>query len=79
MPQPSLDELTPAERRFLDLLAPIGLDWLTTRAEFRQRHGHKLYAGLGEVIPLPLSTAFSAAPLEFAMHNDHRVLDLPPE
>jgi hypothetical protein len=79
MTQSAVSELAPDERKFLELVAPIGLDWLTTRVEFRQRHGHKSYAGLGEVIPLEPSAALSDSTLEFVMYDDHRALDLPPE
>lgn len=77
--QPITSEVTPAERRFLNLIAPLGVDWLTTRDEYRQRHGVSSYYGWQDVIALPPSSAVSRSPLTFVMYADPSVLDLCPE
>ncbi|HEX2875483.1 MAG TPA: hypothetical protein VHP33_29730 [Polyangiaceae bacterium] len=77
--QPITSEVTPAERRFLDLVAPLGVDWLTTREEYRQRCGISSYYGWSDVIALPPSSAVSRSPLTFVMYADPNVLDLCPE
>jgi hypothetical protein len=63
----------------LDLVAPLGVDWLTTRNEYRQRHGVSSYYGWRDVIALPPSSAVSRAPLTFVMYADDEVIDLCPE
>lgn len=77
--QPITSEVTPAERRFLDLVAPLGVDWLTTRDAYRQRYGVSSYYGWHDVIALPPSSAVSRSPLTFVMYADSHVLDLCPE
>ena len=54
--------MTPDERRF-DLIAPTGLDWLTTRADFARRHGVTDYYRFENVVALPPSSVLSDAPL----------------
>ena len=77
--QPITSAVTPAERRFLDTAAPLGVDWLATRNEYRERYGVSSYFGWREVIALPPSSAFSESPLTFVMYADNDVLDLAPE
>src|SRR5687768_5922370 len=76
---PLTDELTADEQRFLERMAPIGLDWLTTRSEFAARHGVTSYYGWADVVALPPSSALTATPLQFMLHADERVMDLVPE
>lgn len=67
------------ELRFLQLVAPVGVDWLTTRDDFRSRFGVSSYHGWQDVIALPPSTALTRSPLAFVMYADDHVIDLPPE
>jgi hypothetical protein len=77
--EPRRDELTSDERRFLDLLAPTGLDWLATRADFAARHGISRYYDRDDVVALPASSAISEASLTWHMYAWPHLMDLPPE
>ena len=74
---PRPDQLDPAESRFLEIVAPMGLDWRTTRADFEARHGRTPYRHW-TMIALPPSRALSDTPLVFRMYTDWD-MDLPPE
>jgi hypothetical protein len=74
---PRPDQLDPAESRFLELVAPMGLDWRTTRAEFEARHGRTPYRSR-TTIALPPTRSLSDTPLVFRMYTDWG-MDLPPE
>jgi hypothetical protein len=76
---PLTRDVSLVERRFLDLVAPLGVDWLATRADYRSRFGVSSYHGWRDIIALPPSTALSRAPLAFVMYADDNVLDLAPE
>jgi hypothetical protein len=71
--------MTKEELFFLAKVAPLGLDWLTTRETYRQRFGVRRYADWADVIELPPSSALSETPLQFRMYADQRAMDLPPE
>ena len=75
--EPRPEQLDPAESRFLELVAPMGLDWRTTRAEFEARHGKTPYRSW-PMIALPPTRALSDTPLVFRMYTDG-AMDLPPE
>jgi hypothetical protein len=77
--EPLPEQLTAQERWFLERVAPMGLDFLATRQQYRQRLGVSSYHGWKDVIALPASNALSASPLCFVMYADDDVSDLPPE
>jgi hypothetical protein len=77
--EPRRDEMTREERRFLDLVAPSGLDWLTTRNDFARRHGVTNFYDFAQVVALPASDALSESPLTFHMYAEPSAMDLPPE
>lgn len=77
--QPLPEQLTAEERWFLERVAPMGLDFLTTRQQYQERLGVSSYHGWQDVIALPESRVLSASPLRFVMYADEAVLDLPPE
>ena len=68
--QPLWDELGADEKKLLELLSPLGLDWVTTCGEFAQRLGVTRYFDWRDVVALPPSTALSDAPLTFCMYAD---------
>lgn len=74
-----LDELLPEERHFLKLVAPLGLDWRTSRGKFAARYGITTTPGCIDTILLPPSTALSREPLQFAVHYRAKWADIPPE
>ena len=65
---PLRDELTADERRFLALVAPLGLDWLTPRAEYAARFGVTRPYDWQDVVELPYCAALSDTELSFAMY-----------
>lgn len=77
--EPLRSELTAEEQHFLDLVAPIGIDWITTRQDLAGRFGISRYCDCDDVVALPPSNALSDAPLEWRMYADPAVMDLPPE
>lgn len=82
MYEPLPTQLTSDEKRFLQLVAPMGLDWLATRTEFAARYGVTRYYDWADAVALPYTTALTATPLQFRMYaNEHvaQVMDLPPE
>jgi len=62
------EELTADERRFLALVSPLGLDWLTSRADYAARFGVTRPYDWQDVIELPPRAALSDTALSFAMY-----------
>lgn len=79
MYEPRADELSERERWFLAKVAPLGLDFLTTRQRYQERFGVSSYHGWKDVVALPASRALTEVPLVFAMYADEDLLDLAPE
>lgn len=77
LPDPS--ELDDAERQFLRLVAPLGLDFLTTRQQYLSRYGGSRYHDWADTVTLPASRSLSDDALSFHMYADPALLDLPPE
>lgn len=67
------------EQYFLDRVAPLGLDWRTTRAEFRNSYGVTSYYGWKDVVPLPDSAVLTDVPLKYYFYWEDHSSDLPPD
>lgn len=65
---PLPDELTADERRFVALVSPFGLDWLTPRSDYAARFGVTRPYDWQDVIELPPCAALSDTALSFAMY-----------
>ncbi len=72
-------ELLPEERRFLEIVSPLGLDWRTTRGELETRFGVSRPYNWIDVIALPPKRAISEEPLQFSVQLRKEWSHLPPE
>ncbi|WP_088287945.1 hypothetical protein [Kineosporia sp. A_224] len=77
--RPLPEQLSDSERRFLERVAPLGLDFLTSRQRYFELFGVRSYHGWRDVIALPEASALSRTPLSFVMYADEQVMDLAPE
>jgi hypothetical protein len=79
MYQPLAEQLSDVEREFLAKVAPLGLDFLTTRQRYAERFGRQSYYGWRDVITLNQTRALTQAPLSFVMYAEPESMDLAPE
>ena len=75
----SPSDLSSDEQRLLSLLEPLGVDWRSTRAYFQSKYGVSRYRDRTDVVALPPFAIFGTTALQFNIHWDNNLAELPPD
>ncbi len=73
------DHTEGAPNTLLALLQPLGLDWHTTREEFRKLHGLSKSETGGEIVRFPPASLITQTPLTFAINWNKFLASCPPD